>query len=516
MPAEVLYLEGPDKESAVKISDYIASCQKQYKISNQALVRGIIASAKTQDDLDVESLGEVSRDDLKSLTKLFSKAKADWKVSKENRAEKERLDEEAKEKARELKDAEKKATEERKSHAVSLMSKELNTASKALAAVKSSIDNTVSSFLPEGIIFSEKTGLLTVKKGTTLKEKDIASTFAKFAGLNELADEAKQGAAEREAQFAIIAKKALPDTWEELFGNREKDLQRIKKGMAVYEWLKDNDIKPFGSMANMRKAIEGKVANGTDEETVALNNKFKKEVVDAVVELQEKEERPATQSEITEIKDRVKNNYGKDQYIKPKQIYFLPNHDGTVEIVAGDPHDKRLQSVAIYSINLQDGRLYKADEDGDIIGIQIKTPTTKQEKLIQELLADLDEDEEDTVPGRKDATGKKAAKKASKKASLPPKESVTETDPEEEESETEEDDSDLEDTEEDSEDSDEDLDESDEDSDSDEEDEGSDTDDSDEDEESEEDSDDSDEESEEDSEDSDEESDDEDFEDEDE
>ena len=403
------FLKSENKGEAIKITEYAETLQTKYKISNGKAVKTLIALAQDPEaEYDPESLGEVSKEDLKGLGKLFVQAQADWKVHRKNRKAHDTALEEAKAEAKAEKEAEEAAKAKHKEESLALFNSAEKKASKGIALVKGGVEEAVSKFLPASV--SRKNGMLVIKKGATLSEEDIAGTFASFSTLNQMFDSTKESSAEQEAQFALIAEQAFPDNWQDFLGGRAKDLTRIKKGMAIYKTLKAIEAEPFGTMANMRKALEGRVSDDKEK-----NLEYKKAVVDAVVAFQEEKGHPASQDEITEIKNKIKAEYGSNAYQKPRRLYVFPNEDGTdLFIVAGPAIDENMEKACYFSIGT-DMRVSKKDTEGTVIIHEIKGPSKKQAALIERLIAEAnkeeeEEEEDDNRPAKKEA--KKAAPKA--------------------------------------------------------------------------------------------------------
>lgn len=496
-----LYILGADPAKTVPLSDYSVKVGSKYKV-DPSVVKAIFGSIKAgATELNREDLGEVPKDQVSKLGKVFDKVSEDYATHVANKTEAEESAQKAKDAAKAEKEAAKKAKEERIQKSIVLMDKSVTAVAKTLSGIRDSVDKTISGFLGDKFTADKKTGLIKVKKGETVSQDDFLKGFAGFANLAAMQDEFAEAAAEREAQLALQAKTAFPDTWEEWFSARPRDLSRIKKGVALYETLTKIEVAPFGTMANMRKALELKVEKGNE----AKNLEAKKEVANNVIAFQKKEDRPATQAEITEIKKKViAKHKGEEHHSKPKQIYVIQDPtDGAIYIVSGPANDPKLLAVSAFSIN---DRMEKVtlDEEGDPKVTAIKPPTSKHEAIIARLLENLEgeEDEEEEEEKPKAKKGKKEKEEKPKKKKAPVKE-------EEEEEEEEEDEEDEDEDDDDSDDSDDSDDEEEEDEDSDDEDEDEDSDDEEE-EEEDEDEDEEDEDSDDEDEDEDEEEEDED------
>ena len=475
-----LFIDGASDPT--NFGDYSIKQAAANKLDLQIVKKLFIQVKGGVDSLDRDSLGEVPKDMIKKVQKTFDSIKVDWAKHVKNNEQFEANKQKAKDDAKAEKEAEKVALEKRKQSAIVLMDTSIKSTAKTLVAIKESVDATIEKFISPKIIVSKKTGLLVIKKDAVLSEKDFADSFAGFANLNAMQGEFAEKAAEREAQLAMNAAKAFPDTWELWFENRPNDLARIKKGIKVYNTLEQIERPPFNTMANMRKALELKVENNNEPK----NLEAKTELVDTIIAFQEKEDRQALQKEISEMRDAVRAKYkGEETYKKPQQVYLIQNpKDGTGMVVAGPKDDQGLLAVQYISFG-QDLRMHKL-VNGEVVVTDVKEPTTKQLKIIQELIDDLETEDESLDDEDEDDKKKKPVKKAPAKEKEPVEEEEEESDDDsDEESEDEEEDDSDDDSEEDESEEDESEDEEDDESEDD-----SDEEDDDEDEESDEDSDD--------------------------
>ena len=431
-----LYLSGPVFDSAIKLSDYTVGIGSKYKVESGAVktVFGFIKNGAQE--FNEDAFGDLPKGMAPKLEKVFNVVKKDFDIHVKNKAQWEKDSEAAKVKAKEEKEAEKEKKDKRRQLAVVAMDASITKTAKVLANVRESVDKTIKAFIPKDKFKEDKNGLLVPIKGTTLTEDDFRNAFAGFVNLNLMQDEYRDAAAEREAQLALHYKKGFPETWEEPFINRPKDLDRIKKGVKLYETLNKLDVAPFNTVSNMRKATEVLVFKGDEEK----NLEAKRTVVGEVLAFQENNDRRATQGEISEIVTSVKNRLkGTAEYVKPKAIFMILMEDGSVDIVSGPVNDPALLASMSYGINMASGKVMKVVHDKKtgkekVIEIEIKPPTKSQSEYIKALIdakedeADEDEDEEDEdeVP----------VKKATKKVAPPP---ADEDEDEEEEEEEEED-----------------------------------------------------------------------------
>lgn len=433
-----IFLDGPDKEKAVKLSDYAVAVSKKFKGTDTDVIKKLFATARAGESFDGSNLGDdVPASVVATYNKAWKQIQADYDTHKENREQYEKDQEAAKAKAKTDREAEAAAIVARKAKAAEAFDKNITALAKPIDSIRQKLDSQIAAFVPEELFFvSKKTGLLTIRKDVTVTEEVFSKAFAGFAKLNETTSEINEAAAEREAQLACQAKKAFPATWQDYFGARPGDLARIKKGMKVYETLIAIQRPVFGTMANMRKALE---VNVSDDDKVNLEAKTK--IVDQVVELQEEKKRPATQAEITELKNKVKIEYGKDQYIKPKAIFFITRVDGSGMIVAGEPDDKQLQAAMTFGFDVKSGMLIKRDKQGDVIAVKLAPPTPKQAKDIEAVIAERedqsDEAKEEEATEEESAEEEAPKKPAAKAAKKPVKKEEEEEEEEEAEAEDE-------------------------------------------------------------------------------
>ncbi len=279
-----LFIDGATKDKVTTFGDYAIKQAAANKLDVGIVKKLFIQAKGGAESIDREALGDVPKDMVKKIANTFAACKADLAKHTSNKEKFEAAEQAAKDAAKTEKDNAKIALDNKKKESIALMDTSIKGTAKTLVAIKESVDKTIDKFISPKIIVSKKTGLLVIKKGETLSEKDLTDSFAGFANLNAMQGEFAEKAAEREAQLAMNAQKAFPDTWELWFEDRPSDLARIKKGVKIYTLLEQAERAPFNTMANMRKATEFKIENKND----ALNLKAKTEVIDAVVAFQEK------------------------------------------------------------------------------------------------------------------------------------------------------------------------------------------------------------------------------------
>lgn len=436
-----VFLKSEKKEEAVKLSDYAVAVAAKFKVESDK-VKKLFGLAKQGEELDMDALGDgVTAAQKVAYPKAFKQVQTDYAAHAKNKAQYEKDQEQAKADAKEAKEAEKKAVEVRKQKAIVVMDSNMKTLGKGIATAKSAVDDHMAKFIPDDkFAKSKKTGMLMIRKDVTVSEEDFVKAFAGFASLNAMTDEIVEAAAEREAQMAVLAEKAFPETWQDYFSARHADLERIKKGMRVYKKLARIGHAPFGPMAAMRKAMEVTVEQGNDEKNLEATKK----IVEDVVKFQEEKGRNATQAEITEIKNKVKNTYaGNDVYIKPKHVFVIQREDGSIFVIRGEEDDKQFNTACLFAISIKEGMMVSRDKDGDLVAKRINEPSKSQIKDIKEIVeareasaegdadgddveTDADAEEEAPAPAKK-AAGKKAAKPA------PAEEEEEEEEPEAEE-----------------------------------------------------------------------------------
>lgn len=445
--AMAVFLKSAKKEEAVKLSDYAVAIAAKFKVDADK-VKKLFGLAKQGEEMDVDALGDgVTAAQKVSYPKAFKQVQADYATHAKNRAQYDKDQEEAKANAKAEKEAEKKAVEQRKQNAIVVMDKSIETVAKGMAGAKSAVDTHMSKFIPsDKFATSKKTGMLIIRKDVTVSEDDFVKAFAGFANLNEMTEEIVEAAAEREAQMAVLAEKAFPETWQDYFSARHADLERIKKGMRVYKKLARIGQAPFGPMAAMRKAMEVTVEQGNDEKNLEATKK----IVEDVVAFQTAKGRNATQAEITEIKNKVKNTYaGNDVYIKPKHVFVIQRDDGSIFVIRGEEDDKQLNTACLFAISIKEGMIVARDGEGDLVAKRINEPTKSQIKDIKEIVEAREAAAEGDAPdGDDDAEEADAApvapkKAAAKKAAKPAPKEEAEEEEEEEEAEAEAEDADA-------------------------------------------------------------------------
>lgn len=434
-----LFLSGTDKEKAIQVKDYAVNRGTKHGVT-PAIIIAVLGQVKQGlEDPNPDWLSTVAPDQKKKVNKVWSSVTAEWQTHSSNRATYDAAELQRVADAKAAREAEAAAKEADKKDSIKLMTLASKESEKEVSKALSNVDATVKSFLGEKLMISSKSGRIVVKKDQVLSKADFAEVLASFDTFDTYTEAVRSEASAREAQVAVLAKKKLGDSWRTLYAERPRALARVAKYTKVYETLDELQKPVFGTVSNMRKAMEVKVDLPTDtpEQATAKNKVAKSTIIDRVIALQTKEKRNATQAEITEIVKKVKSESGVKVDLKFACIYIIPDENGKMFTVGGALKDQRLTAVMAFAITSKMTKIIM--KEGVPIEVPIKAPSDKRnewiDKLIAEMSGETEAEPEPVVAGTNLKKGKKASVTETVKVK---KEELKKEESEEEETEEEE------------------------------------------------------------------------------
>lgn len=425
-PSMNLFLDGPDKEKATAINDYVAEVASTFSVPTALLKRVFqYVKAGVTDTGDIVEGLEAPPSQLKQLPKIVSQLKNDLKKHLKNREEWDSEQAAESERQREAKEEARRADEKAKEEASELFGEKLAVAEKGIGAKLAEVDDNIVRGLGKKFKIDEDTGFVVVSTNAT--QEDYVQALANLSNTAWGTAEIASRAAEIEASVAFSYSEKFPDTWKNLYFNREDDLKRIEPNRRVLETLKNLNEKPFAKISVMRAALEIKVASKDDPKYLD----GKKSAIKAFKQFQKENGRPPTQAETRELVKSVKEAYGITQEFKPEFIAIIRDDDGDhwfEPLYKEDLEDDGLSKwCAISDVVLtKDGRAYRKGEDGNSILAKLEKAEGATRKWLDKLISEQESSE--ATEEEEEAPKKKAPKKAAKKDSPKPKEE-TEDDP---------------------------------------------------------------------------------------
>lgn len=433
-PTMSLFLEGPDKDKAIKIKEYIDDVASTYSVSEGFVKKLLQFVRQGIDDFSdaTEAVSEYPKDQIKLGRKVISQLSSDYEKHLKNKKKWDAEEAERSENAKAERDKARAEAEKLKEEGKELFQEKLALAEKSVGNVLERVDSEILGNLGKKFSIDEETGLITASEKAT--EEDYADALAKLSNTAWGTKEIASRAAEIEASVAYNYAKRFPTTWKNLYIGRERDLSRINPNKRALDTLDEIEEKPFAKISVMRAILEVKVAPKEDKAYI----QGKKDAIKAFKQFEEDNGRQPTQAECKEIVKQVRESYGIEVEKKPRYVALIRNDDG--DIIFKYLYDEELKgenalynyiAISIRVIELKSGYFYGEGEKG---GIELSKPSElgkSDKKYIQSLITEVEEklleDAKKEAAQESERPAKKGAKKAAKPAPAEKEEEDEET-----------------------------------------------------------------------------------------